>query len=129
MAEIFSEPSRKFRISKLGLLEMQSAFAMKVRSGAIERKAIGLQRARLMLDIGSGAIEVFDVTDHHFTHAERLIGRHSSSRRLRTLDALQLAVALDLSGQNLLEFFVVADRALCEVAVLEGLAVINPEES
>ena len=129
MAEIFSEPSRKFRISKLGLLEMQSAFAMKVRSGAIERKAIGLQRARLMLDIGSGAIEVYDVTDDHFAHAERLIGRHSSSRRLRTLDALQLAVALDLSGQNLLEFFVVADRALCEVAVLEGLAVINPEES
>ena len=111
----------------MGLLEIQSAFAMKVRSGVLDRKAAGLQRARLMLDIASGAIEVYGVTDDHFAEVERLIGRHGFSRRLRTLDALQLAVALDLSSQDLLDFFVVADRALGEVAALEGLAVIDPE--
>lgn len=43
------------------------------------------------------------------------------------LDALQLAVALDLSRQNLLDHFVVADHALAEIASLDGLPVINPE--
>lgn len=123
---IFSEPNRQVRISVLGLLEMQSAFAMKVRAGVIGRQAGGMQRARVLLDIASGAIEVCSLTSYHFEEAERLIGRHSFVRRLRTLDALQLAVAVDLSAQGLVDFFVVADRALAEVAEAEGLAVIDP---
>jgi hypothetical protein len=46
---------------------------------------------------------------------------------LRTLDALQLAVALDLAAQDLVEHFVVADQPLADVASLEGLKIINPE--
>jgi PIN domain len=85
---IFQEPERKIRISSLGFLEIQSAFAMKVRSGALGREAAGMQRARFVLDIAAGDIEVCNVTEDHFASAERLIGRHSFSRRLRTLDAL-----------------------------------------
>jgi predicted nucleic acid-binding protein len=48
-------------------------------------------------------------------------------RRLRTLDALQLAVALDLSEQGFLDHFVAADKALAEVAAVEGLSVRDPE--
>lgn len=69
------------------------------------------------------------MTDIHFKDAEHLIGKHSFTRRLRTLDALQLAVALDLASQTLLDHFVIADRALGEVAALEGLSVIDPERS
>lgn len=89
----------------------------------------GQQRVALMLDIASGAIEVCSLTDIHFKDDERLIGKHSFTRRLRTLDALQLAVALDLADQTLLDHFVVADRELGEVATLEGLSVIDPERS
>ena len=103
VAAILQEPERKIRISSLGFLEIQSAFAMKVSSGILNRDAAGLQRARLMLDIAAGAIEVYNITGDHFASAERLIGRHSFSRRLRTLDALQLAVALDLVGERLLD--------------------------
>jgi len=127
VSAIYAEPGRKFRISSVGLLEIQSAFAMKVRAGVLNQLAAGVQRARLLLDIASGDIEVFRVADDHFTKAERLIGKHGFSHRLRTLDALQLAVALDLSGRSLLDHFVVADAALAEVAVLEGLSVLNPE--
>ena len=127
MSAIFVEPDRRLRISSLGFVEIQSAFAMKVRSGALERKAAGIQRARLMLDVAAGDIEVYKVTDDHFLAAERLIGRYSFVRRLRTLDALQLAIALDLSSQGLLDRFVAADRLLVEMAELEGLKVINPE--
>jgi len=128
VAEIFAEPDRECRISSLGVLEIQSALALKFRMGEISREAAGTQRARLMLDIAAGAIDVCRLTDEHLVSAEQLIGRHGFTRRLRTLDALQLAVALDLASQGLLDFFVVADRVLGEAAALEGLAVINPEE-
>lgn len=127
VSKIFSEPDRKIAISSIGFIEIQSAFAIKVRSGTLNQKNAGMQRARLMLDVAAGELEVYRLADQHLEAAEILIGRHSFTRRLRTLDALQLAVALDLSRQNLLDHFVVADQALAEVASLEGLKVINPE--
>ena len=127
VSAIFAEAERKVRISSLGFLEIQSAFAMKVRSGILDRKAAGMQLARLMLDIAAGDIEVYGLTADHFLIAERLIGRHGFADRLRTLDALQLAVALDLSDQRLVDQFVVADKSLVSVATSEGLSVLNPE--
>jgi predicted nucleic acid-binding protein len=55
----------------------------------------------------------------------QLIERHFRIR-LRTLDALQLAVALALSHQGTLDHFVCADQRLCDTATEEGLSVINP---
>ena len=127
VSAIFSEPGREIRISSIGVVEVQSAFAMKVRAGVIDSRLAGQQRAALMLDIASGGIEVYSVNESHFKHAERLIGKYSAGRRLRTLDAFQLAVALDLLSQNLLDYFVVADLPLAEIAVLEGLSVIDPQ--
>jgi hypothetical protein len=49
------------------------------------------------------------------------------SRQLRTLDAIPLAVALQLHQSVPMDHFVCADPRLCDVAILEGLAVINPE--
>ena len=127
VSKIFAEADRKIAISSLGFLEIQSAFALKVRSGVLTATSAGMQRARLMLDIAAGDIEVYRLTERHLAVAETLIGRHSFTRRLRTLDALQLAVALDLSGENLMDHFLVADQPLAEIASLEGLGVINPE--
>ena len=63
----------------------------------------------------------------HYDQAESLIGSYGSGAGLRTLDALQLAVALDLYRNQLIDSFVTADRVLCTVAPVEGLRVINPE--
>ena len=100
---------------------------MKVRSGVLDRQAAGMQRARLMLDIAAGDIEVYILTVDHFATAERLIGRHGFYGRLRALDALQLAVALDLFEQHLLDRFVAADQSLVSAAAAEGLQVLNPD--
>ena len=124
---IFAEHGRKIRISTLGLVEAQAAFAMKVRTGVIGRNAAGAFRARRLLDIAAAEIEVLLLTREHFSDAALLIGRYSFTKPLRTLDALQLALAKDLRSQELLDIFVVADRALCEVAKSEGLPVLNPE--
>ncbi len=74
--KIFAEPERKIAISSLGFVEIQAAFAMKVRSGALAQSNAGMQRGRLMLDVAAGEIEVYLLTDHHFAVAELLIGRH-----------------------------------------------------
>jgi hypothetical protein len=124
---IFAEPGRRLRISNLGFVEIQSAFAMKVRSGVLHPNAAGMQRARLLQDVATGEIEVFRITEDHFAAAVGLIGRHGFQSRLRTLDALQLAVVLDLQSQGLLDTSVVADQTLGELASLEGVSIINPE--
>jgi predicted nucleic acid-binding protein len=46
---------------------------------------------------------------------------------LHTLDALQLAVALDLQKRGLLDEIIVADRVIVTLAALEGLKTSNPE--
>jgi predicted nucleic acid-binding protein len=55
-----------------------------------------------------------------------LIEKYAFDRRLRALDALQLAVALELRNQGLIDHFVAADETLCQVAELEGFSVLNP---
>ena len=124
---IFNQPGRVVRLSNLGVPETESAFAMKVRSGQLSRLAAGAQRAKMMLDIAASVIEVVQLQPEHFRSAQLLIGRHGFSNRLRTLDALQLALAIDLRRIGLLDHFVVADQILSAVATAEGLPVIDPE--
>jgi predicted nucleic acid-binding protein len=124
---IFTESERTVRISALTLLEVQSVFAMKVRSGVITRDQAGRLRARMLLDMAADEFQVFDLSGDHLGNAERLLGRYSFTHRLRTLDALQLSIALDLREQGYLDHFVVSDKALAEVAAAEGLAVRDPE--
>jgi hypothetical protein len=67
------------------------------------------------------------LTSPNFQVAEQLIRRLGPAQNLRTLDALQLAAALDLRGRGLVTQFVCADQRLCAFAVAEGLSVVNPE--
>ena len=126
VAAIFEEPNRRIRISRLGVVEMRSALGIKVRSGFLTRQAAELQLEHLAFDISDGSIEVFSVTESHFSWAERLIARYSYASRLRTMDAIQLAVALDLADAQLVRRFVTADKVLAQVAELESLPVTNP---
>ena len=48
---------------------------------------------------------------------------------LRSLDALQLATALDVQRQSGLDYFVSTDKDLCSIAENEQLTVINPTAS
>lgn len=126
VTRIISAPGNEIRLSILGVVETQSAFAMKVRSGVLDRQAALAFRARLMLDIAAGTLQPHALTHDHFEAAEGLINRYAFSARLRTLDALQFAVALDLRDQGLVDHFVAADMALLDIATLAGLSVINP---
>ncbi len=114
-------------ISRLSVVEVQSAFARKVRVGVISTgDAAGLRR-RFLEDIANGVFSVVAVTGDHYEQADELIERHGSSHGLRTLDALQLSVALSLHQGNAVDTLAAADKIRCKVAAIEGIPTTDPE--
>lgn len=114
-------------LSTLGVIEMQSVFARLVRMGQITPVEFHRLRGRLLNDIVSGVWRIVQLTPADFQQAQQLLLHHATARSLRTLDALQLAVAIGLNTIVPLNDFLCADANLCIVATAEGLAVINPE--
>jgi predicted nucleic acid-binding protein len=66
--------------------------------------------------------------ERHFHSARRLLVQYGVSDGLRTPDALQLAIALDLRLLGQISVLVTADQRLCRVASLAGCASVNPEK-
>jgi hypothetical protein len=109
------------------MVELESAFATKVRTGEIDVDAAMIARRRLEPDLGRRNLLMAAVGDEHFEIARRLLVNHGIGRSLRTLDALQLSVAVGLRRAGITTIFVSADEKLCRVAELEGFQVTNPE--
>ena len=84
-------------------------------------------RGRILADIAARSFDVIRVLSRHFQEAESLIVRRGLTQNMRTLGALQHAVALDLRRSGMLDHFVCADRDLCAIAAAESVPVINPE--
>jgi len=57
-----------------------------------------------------------------------LLARYGTDEGLRTLDALQLAVALGLRQLGIISVMVAADYRLCRVASLSDFPALNPEK-
>jgi hypothetical protein len=107
-------------------VEIVSAFALKVRTGAIIGSNFEQYRKHVHRDVRQKALRVARINVRHFQLAEDLLCRHALGHRLRTLDALQLAVSIDLHARGTSATFVSADTLLCSLARLEGLTVLNP---
>jgi len=125
--QILSAAGNRIRISRLTPAELTSAFAIKVRTQSISRQDADAFLGRFRRDVANGKLEVFSMAESEFAMADALVERYAFDFRLRALDALQLAVALELRNQQLVDHFVAADKILCEVATLEAFSVINPE--
>jgi hypothetical protein len=108
------------------MVEMQSVFAAKVRMRVIDQASLNQLSGLFFADLAAGRFKVVLISDRYFRSADRLIRTHAVSRALRTLDALQLAVALELHRRIAGTILVASDRNLCEAAVAEGLQIINP---
>ncbi len=128
VTDIFGSSEAVLQVSNLGILETQSAFGMKVRTQQITSDDAVILRQRVLSDVADGIVKLVLLNSTHVTLAGTLVAKYGFTRRMRTLDALQLAVALDLRRRELLDTFVVADRLLAEIATLEGLATLNPED-
>ena len=115
-------------ISHLSLVEMESVLAIKMRTREIDNQrwrsrggAFGLiwrsresWSRRLCLSV------ICRSRESCWFNTECLKG-------FAPLDALQLAIALDLRQFEQIDVFVAADQRLCRVASMAGCTSINPE--
>jgi uncharacterized protein len=123
---LLREAGSEFFISRLATVEMLSGFATKVRTGVFSSSHFDGLRRRFLADVRRRMVRPIRVLNVHYQVAGELIGKHAMSRPLRTLDAIQLAVALHFHRSFPIDHFVCADQRLCDVATLEGIHVINP---
>jgi predicted nucleic acid-binding protein len=123
---IFQTPGAEIYISRLAFVEFRSASARKVRTNQITQAGYQHVCTLFDTDIAKKLIKGIRFKNSDFRQATRLIEKYALTQNLRTLDALQLAIATNSSGQGIIDFFVCADKALCAVAQAEGLSVINP---
>ena len=127
IAALFDEPGRQIIVSRLAAVEFHSALALKVRTGHLDAVGSLALRLRFLEHVTSGAIMLLGVHANHYARAEDLIVQHGNRKGLRTLDALQLAVAPDVHARVGLEAFVVADIVFAEIVKARGVSVTNPE--
>jgi predicted nucleic acid-binding protein len=125
--KLLVEPGREIFISRLSEVELHSAIGGKLRVGTITAEQAEVLGERFDGDLADGEFRLAGVSSSHFGTARKLIRRFAASHGLRTLDALQLAVALDLHRGGVIDYLVSSDKILCRVAALEGLSVIDPE--
>lgn len=124
---LWADPGARLFVSRLGVVETVSVFAKNVRSGLISASDFGLLRQRFFADLRRRRLLIVRTLVRHFQEADRLLQQHGPTHGLHTLDALQLATALDLRRRGMLDEFVTADHVLLIVAVLEGVKVFDPE--
>jgi uncharacterized protein len=124
--QLLGETNSESFISRLAAVEILSGFAGKVRTGAFSSSEYGRLRRRFLADVRKRVVRPIRVLNAHYQLAGELIGKHAMSRQLRTLDAIQLAVALHFHRSFPIDHFVCSDQRLIDVARLEGLAIIQP---
>jgi predicted nucleic acid-binding protein len=130
MDRTLEQPGSRSLISHLSIVELESVLAIKTRTGEISEQGLQIARRRFRADIARQRLLVAPpVHERHFHSARRLLTQYGVAEGLRTLDALQLAIALDLRQHGQIDVFVAADRRLCRVASMAGCSAINPEKS
>ena len=116
-------------ISHLSIVELESVLSIKVPTGEINEQQVEVARRCLRADLRQRRLLVGPpVHPRHFHAARVLLVKYGATEGLRTLDALQLAIALDLKDTGHIATLVAADQRLCRVATLAGCPAANPEQ-
>lgn len=117
---LYSQANPKYA-SALLWVEVRAAIRKRQRMGEIADKVA--DRLTVALDAQKRRVTSIDFSPAVLAKAAELI----DSRGLRSLDAVQLASALEAGKGNASIAFVSADDQLIKAAEVEGLQAINPE--
>jgi predicted nucleic acid-binding protein len=129
MDRILEQPGSRSLISNLSIVELESVLAIKTRTGEINQQSLEIARRRFRADLARQRLLVApSLHEGHFQSARKLLVRYGVAEGLRTLDALQLAMALDLQQLGQITVLVAADQRLCRIAPLAGCSAVNPEQ-
>lgn len=123
--DLFARPDNHCVVSRLSMVEIHSVVARRIRLREILPSAADAIAAGFLADVRDRRLRVASVTRNHFRSAAKLLRMHGAQRSIRTLDALQLAVPLDLKQLQLVSVFVVADRQLAALARAEQFSLLD----
>ncbi len=112
-------------VARLALVELPSAFAKKVRTGQMTLAGFTACVQGMRADVLAGRVAVVQMTRRHHAWAARLIAIVGLRQNLRSLDSLQLAVALHLKITHPDLTLVSADLSLLGIAAAQGLTTIH----
>lgn len=118
--KIFTEDDRAIVISSISITELVSALNRKKEDKIISREDLEIALSKFFHDAIKDFL-ILELDGEHIKSSIMLVLK----RNIRTLDSLQLAVALGL--KELKVTFVCADKKLVSVAEKEGLQTMNPE--
>jgi predicted DNA-binding antitoxin AbrB/MazE fold protein len=76
VSAMVQDPASINQISNLAILETQSAFAMKVRTGALKRSDAGVAMDKVFKDIATGLFFAVRLDASHIEHARALVGKY-----------------------------------------------------
>ncbi len=120
------DPGNECIISQLSTVEICSVFALKTRTGSIGPQGFSQVTGRFFADLKRGRFKVLVIEPLHIQLAQDLIIKYGLTHGLRTLDAVQLAMAMHLRQAASVDVFVASDVRLGAVALAEGFTVLNP---
>lgn len=114
-------------VSRLALVEIESVIASKVRTGVLDLAGQAVFRRRLRSDIIQQRIRIgAPIEDRHYQRSRRLLVQYGTEYALRTLDALQLALFLDLQNADPEVTLVTSDLRMRQVAHRLSCPSIDP---
>ena len=123
---LFDASDNRLIISKLAIVETQSAFARLVREGVLTSSDLSRLVSRLEDDVAGQLLAVAAVSSRRLDDAAQILRTHGLVAHIRTLDAIHLATAYAVHTCRQLAAFVAADKKLSSVSVeVYGCAVID----
>jgi predicted nucleic acid-binding protein len=122
---LFNAPGNRVFVSRLALVEAQSAFARLVREGIISLDDFHRSVSRLEADVAAKVLIVAALTSRRLDEAAAFFATHGLTTNVRTLDAIHLVTARALHARNPLAAFVAADKKSLAAAVICGLNRID----
>jgi predicted nucleic acid-binding protein len=125
LASLFNTKGNQIVVSRLALLEVQSAFARLVREAAISENDLAAIVMRIEAEVADLTLAVAAVSGPRLDAAAAILRTHGVSHAVRTLDAIHLATARALHSRSPLAAFVAADRQLLTSAAALGLATLD----
>jgi uncharacterized protein len=120
------EEQHSVYVCRVGSVEMQSALSLKIRTNAISRADAELVQLKFRAHIRDQQIRVIAMKAAHYDLDETLLETYGYIHALRTLDSIQLAVAVDLVRSGIVNTFVTSDKVLIRIASIENLTVWDP---
>ena len=119
--------SNRVVVCHLTIVEVHSVLYRQVRKSLLKLKNVLGAQGQLQHFIRHNQLSVFETRRKHFDSAIQLIQHYGEKRECQTLDAIQLAVAVDIQQRYGLSEFVCADHGLLSLAKTFGLPTIDPE--